>query len=293
MVLSGLISLMNYKMADYILGEESTADETLSTVEQDTIKNFLRNGGILFISGSEIAWDLDYKGTASDKDFCLNFLKTQYINDAPNGQAGVYYGITPIAGQLFGQLGQFYFDDGTHGTYNVRYPDVINGINGGINQLSYTGLTNQFAAVSYSGLFPGGTKVGGVMCMGFPYETIYDPQIRFNLMKLTNFFPVGNITDDKHAEIYSFGLYQNYPNPFNPKTVIRFKVENQEIITLKIFDVLGNQVLTLVNEEKEPGFYEVQFPPDSSFTNNIPSGVYYYQLKAGNFISTKKMVLLK
>ncbi|NCS88169.1 MAG: hypothetical protein AUK34_08800 [Ignavibacteria bacterium CG2_30_36_16] len=97
-----------------------------------------------------------------------------------------------------------------------------------------------------------------------------------------------------------FALYQNYPNPFNPITKIKYsipKIINNKspvpsvagsIINLKVYDVLGNEIATLVNEEKPPGEYEVEF--DGS---GLASGVYFYQLKVGSFIQTKKMILLR
>jgi hypothetical protein len=93
----------------------------------------------------------------------------------------------------------------------------------------------------------------------------------------------------------NFILEQNYPNPFNPTTSIEYRVGSTEYVTLKVYDVLGNEVATLVNEIKPAGSYEVEF--DAS---NLSSGIYFYQLKvypvpggAGNFVQTKKMLLIK
>jgi len=72
---------------------------------------------------------------------------------------------------------------------------------------------------------------------------------------------------------------QNYPNPFNPGTKIKFTIPQTGFTSLKVYDVLGNKVTTLVNEEKPAGEYEVEFSG-----NELTSGVYFYQLKAGNFI---------
>jgi len=87
-----------------------------------------------------------------------------------------------------------------------------------------------------------------------------------------------------------FVLEQNYPNPFNPVTSIKFSLPANHFgnVTLKVYDILGNEVSTLVNENKLAGNYEVKFDASS-----ISSGVYYYQLNAGNFVETKKMILLK
>jgi hypothetical protein len=85
-----------------------------------------------------------------------------------------------------------------------------------------------------------------------------------------------------------FSLLQNYPNPFNPTTKIKYALPQNSVVVLKIFDVLGNEVATLVNEEKPIGSYEVEF--DATI---LSSGIYFYRLQAGSFVETKKMVLMK
>lgn len=90
------------------------------------------------------------------------------------------------------------------------------------------------------------------------------------------------------AKEKSYSLMQNYPNPFNPSTQIRFSLADKGLVTLKIYDVLGNVVKTLLNEEKPAGEYNVQFDAKS-----FASGVYFYVLHTGNFSMTKKMLLIK
>ncbi len=85
-----------------------------------------------------------------------------------------------------------------------------------------------------------------------------------------------------------FSLEQNYPNPFNPNTVISYRLPVISHVTLKVFDVLGNEIETLVNEEKPAGSYKITWYPE-----NLASGVYIYQLRANNYIETRKMLLLK
>lgn len=85
-----------------------------------------------------------------------------------------------------------------------------------------------------------------------------------------------------------FLLGQNYPNPFNPSTKISFKIAKSGFTSLKVYDVLGNEVATLINEEKPAGEYEIDFN-----SNGLTSGFYFYQLKAGSFVDTKKMILMK
>ncbi|MCK9426616.1 MAG: glycoside hydrolase family 9 protein [Ignavibacteriaceae bacterium] len=91
-----------------------------------------------------------------------------------------------------------------------------------------------------------------------------------------------------------FHLDQNYPNPFNPSTIIGYQVSVNSYVTFKVYDTLGKEVATLVNEEKQPGSYEVSFSPQQTTSNKqIASGVYFYQLRTGDFVQTKKMIVLK
>ena len=93
-----------------------------------------------------------------------------------------------------------------------------------------------------------------------------------------------------------FSLMQNYPNPFNPETIISWQLAAGSHVTLKVFDVIGNEVAILVNEEQAAGNYSINFDAanhQQQPTNNLPSGVYFYQLRAGSFVETKKMVLLR
>lgn len=103
---------------------------------------------------------------------------------------------------------------------------------------------------------------------------------------LTNVpLPVQEVTEDFPTKC---DLEQNYPNPFNLGTKINWQSPVGSHQTIKIFDVLGNEIATLVDEYKPAGKYEVEFNVTS-----LPSGVYFYQLRAGDFISTKKMILMK
>jgi hypothetical protein len=85
-----------------------------------------------------------------------------------------------------------------------------------------------------------------------------------------------------------FTLLQNYPNPFNPTTKINYQIPELSFVTLKIYDILGSEIATLVNEEKPIGSYEFEFDATA-----LPSGIYFYRLQAGSFVETKKMILIK
>lgn len=97
-----------------------------------------------------------------------------------------------------------------------------------------------------------------------------------------------SVEENKNSLPNSFSLEQNYPNPFNPSTVISYQLSAVSNVELKVYDILGREVATLVNEEKLPGRYTVRFD-----ATNLSSGVYFYKLTAGNFVETKKLILIK
>lgn len=103
----------------------------------------------------------------------------------------------------------------------------------------------------------------------------------------TNFSSIEGIYDNIISKI-NYNLYQNYPNPFNPSTALNYSISEQSNVSIKIYDVLGNVIFTLVNENKPKGNYKVEFNAD-----NLSNGIYFYQMKSNEFIQTRKMLLLK
>ncbi len=91
----------------------------------------------------------------------------------------------------------------------------------------------------------------------------------------------------------AYRLDQNYPNPFNPTTTIRYALPNDGPVTLKVYDITGREVATLVNEQKNAGTYEVRFDAKNSSGKTMSSGVYFYRIKVGTFSETMKFILLK
>jgi len=96
---------------------------------------------------------------------------------------------------------------------------------------------------------------------------------------------VGSISNEIPIK---FSLRQSYPNPFNPSTIIRFAIPEESFVTIKVFNILGEEITTLINENIIAGNYEAEF-----YLTTLPSGIYFYQIQAGSFIETKKMVLMK
>jgi len=113
-------------------------------------------------------------------------------------------------------------------------------------------------------------------------------------LKQTDFngnFEYHNLSDEVVIEVpEKFELAQNYPNPFNPSTVIRYSLSENSFVTLKVYDVTGNEVATLVSEKQNSGTYNYQF---STVNNQLSSGVYFYKIQAGNFSAVKRMLLIK
>jgi len=129
---------------------------------------------------------------------------------------------------------------------------------------------------------------GNVLFEGSEYHMWYtgDDGTTMRIGMATSF--VTSVEEFSGEILASFSLEQNYPNPFNPATKIKYSIPKISNVVIKIFDILGSEIETLVNEEKPAGSYDVEFIADG-----IPSGVYFYQLKAVDFIETKKMVLMK
>lgn len=122
------------------------------------------------------------------------------------------------------------------------------------------------------------------------YDNFIESQIRIGNIVI-NRSSLGKESVDELAVLPNeFILSQNYPNPFNPSTSIQYQVSRSSNVSLKVFDILGNEIATLVNEEKEPGIYRKEF---NAFDYNLASGIYLYRLQAGSFVETRKMILMK
>jgi hypothetical protein len=114
-------------------------------------------------------------------------------------------------------------------------------------------------------------------------------------------YPITDVEYEQTPFITDFRLEQNYPNPFNPSTKIKFTIpsviasetKQSQMVTLKVYDVLGNEMTTLINEELTSGEYEVEFSSHSGEVRNLTSGIYFYTLRTGDFVQSKKMVLMK
>jgi arabinogalactan endo-1,4-beta-galactosidase len=139
------------------------------------------------------------------------------------------------------------------------------------------------------GLFYWAPEWISVPALGSPWEnvTLFDfTGELLNSISVFDSIPSGIKSPDRIS--YSFNLYQNYPNPFNPKTLINYSIPQADFVLIKVYDVLGNEIITLVNEYKTAGNYSIEFDG-----NNFSSGVYFYRVQTGNFTDTKKLILMR
>lgn len=191
--LSG-ITLTNYSSVWWMTGDESTSDETLNNQEELALQTYLKAGGKLFLSGSEILWDLGTtakQNPINDAAFVSGYLYATYSADGTSGNG---YTFTGVAGTAFAGLSGA-FDNGTGGTFNVVTPDVITPAGDAQSVLKYG--TGTVAATLRKGTFGGGTAQGSVFLCGFPFETITTQAARRSVVTsaTTAFFPASGVTD--------------------------------------------------------------------------------------------------
>lgn len=278
---SGLVNLSKYDAVIWFVGDESISDETLNNNEQNILKQYLRNGGKLFINGSEIGYDLDANGSTSDKDFYYNFLRAKFREDNSGSLS-----VIGENGTLFQGLNFNYGLVSQGAPYNEDYPDAIDTLNGSQILLKYG--NNKIAGIGYKGLVPGGTKSCNLVYLGFPFETIVNSQARKDLMSaILNYFDLISSKETDNNKI-SFEVYQNFPNPFNPNTVLNFYVPEKSVVTINVYDVLGRFVYTLENKEFESGLHKINWNAE-----NLSAGIYLVKFKYKNYTKSIKTVLIK
>ena len=281
-VISGAVDLTNYDAVFWNLGDESTADETFNEVEQNFVKRYLQQGGNLFISGSEIAWDLDNLGSTTDRNFIRNYLKVSYVQD----DAGSY--------EVHGQTNTVFenlvlnYDNGNYGVYEENYPDAFSTTGGGAVALRYA--NNLIAAVHFSGMVPGGSEPAHVFMMGFPFETIYDDWQKISLagMVLSDFGFNVQLSGQELITPIQFSLLRNYPNPFNNSTTFQFTIPSSGNVKINVYNLLGQVVAIPLNEIRGPGLNTAYFSG-----NALASGMYIYGIKWEDRTAQSKFLLVK
>ncbi len=281
------ILLGDYEAVFWICGDESTADETLSSQEQNLLKKYLDNGGQLFISGSEIGWDLDYKGSSIDKSFYYNYLKAEYVADDSK-----IYNVTGNSGSIFDSI-NFSYDNGSHGIYAEDYPDAIKPKNGSTTCLKYS--SSYFAGIQYEGAF-NGTETGRVVYLSFPWETIVEIDKKNELISRTfDFFKLdpSHIPEDEINISTKFQLSNGYPNPFNNNVKFDLVLPEYEKVSISVYNNLGQKVRTIENSGGQGIYRELSWNGKNDIGQVVSSGVYYFSVNGKSQNLIKPIVFLK
>lgn len=221
-VQTGTVDLGRYTVVDWILGEESTQDETLNEVEQGLLQGLLHGGGALFVSGAEVGWDLDDLGSAGDQAFYNTVLHADYTGDD-----GGSYEVAPVAGSIFEGLAHVRFD--AAGMYDADYPDRIAPLGGATAALSYVGGAGGTAALQYA------NGCQRLVYFGFPFETIVPEQRAAVMGRMLGFLdeclplPVNTtiaspLDGSAHAAVPSFG---GTAAAADPLTRVEVQIERQ------------------------------------------------------------------
>jgi hypothetical protein len=279
--------LERYESVIWFTGDDR--DSTLTAEEQSVIAAFLDGGGKLLITGQDIGFDLVENGSASDSVFYTNYLHAQYIADSSS--TSVTRGVSgdPITGSPSRML--VYFTGSYGGAGNQTSTDVISPIAPAETILEYGPPFETGAALKHENRATGSRLV----YLAFGFEGIAGPAEESAARLMENILkwlkerqtPVEeNLMESVVPKAYV--LSQNYPNPFNPTTTIQYSVPSTQYIDLKIHDLLGKEVASLVSETKQPGVYSVTWD-----AHGFSSGVYFCRLKAGSFVDTKRMILLR
>lgn len=252
----------------------------------ELLTDYLDNGGNLFLSGQDIGWDIfDRSGHSyfpEAQDFYQDYLDASYIGDNAGRNHVIGVPGDPISDGLSFDLLSVY----------ALYPEWIGSYSGtSVPILTYTG-TSRSAALRYDS---DGYKT---VYLGLGLEQISDPQAAQQIIERTlAWFKEGTSIEPVSELIPNqYQLFQNYPNPFNADTDIRYQIPDDRSpvhTTLNVYNILGQEVRTLVDEIQEPGHYIVPWNGKDRSGSEVSSGIYFYRIQAGDFTAIKRMVLIK
>jgi len=297
-IINKYIKLTDYQIVDWILGEEGTATSSFNDIEQSLIQEFLMDGGKLFVSGSEVGYDLSDKGDNNDKLFYEKFLRANYISDAAGGRQANYnaYG---VQGTLFDGV-NLSFDDGTQGSYDVDWPDGIKPISNEEINLKFEGVdydSSGGAGISYRGGFGGSPLSGGLVYLTIGFESIYPENKRNIIMKRVMHYldgPFTSIMDENQLVPDKPRITALYPNPSNKSISIEFQIiRDTPIAYLSITDILGRELFKMSVQSLPTKNQKFNWTGTLKNGTEAPSGIYIAKLSQGNQLVTKRFTLLK
>jgi len=296
----GDITLSDLGAFSTVLWHGNDYSNLLAYKNIEDIKKYLAFGGKLlldsYVPSKTLTGNLLYKVDYSPGDLMYDVFKIKGVERKPNT---FFFGAQPL--------------DPTYNLLEVDTTKTKSNYNFHINTIEsisaapgakaiYTYNTRYDSATTQGSMkgMPVGVEYLGadykVITLSFPlyYMTQEQAQALVQDIMLNKFNEVTAVkSEDVKILPTEYFLYQNYPNPFNPITKIKFSIPSSEsvnyvFVQLKVFDILGKEISTLVNEKKNAGSYQVEFN-----SHNLPTGVYLYRLSAGNFVSTMKMILMK
>lgn len=301
----------------------SPAEGSIINLENNMVSNTIDNGGVTTVTGFEFLGSNAY---TLNVFYNTARIGGTHTNSTPgNTSAGFRFGsatqnitlnmknnisLNTRTGGTVNHCGFVLL--GTTGTLNIDYNCYFANGSNSFNALwggtGYNTLADYKAAVSpneqntvfqnvnfvsitdlhLTGISVGDVNLKGIQIPGI--STDFDNQLRNSIAPYKG-ADEGNIplkTGEITTSPMSYYLFQNYPNPFNPVTNIEFQIANSELVEIKVYDITGKEVESLINEYKQPGTYQIIFN-----ANNLASGIYFYRLTAGKFSDTKRMILLK
>ncbi len=297
-IINGRVNLTDYSIVNWILGEEGTSTSSFDENEQSKVKDYMKKGGRLFVSGSEIGYDLVEKGNVTDQLFYDQILKTEYLSDAVAGKQGTY-SATGVPESIFENM-SISFDDGTYGTYDVDWPDGIKPVNDASIILKFDGADydqNGGAGIAYSGGFSDSSIPGALIYLSFGLEAVYPEEKRNDVMNVILQYldgPIASVKKDDQVLPTNLNIISLYPNPSNQSISIEFRVEQfSPIAYLTITDLMGREVLKMSVQPLAAKTQKFSWHGRLQNGQDAPSGIYIAKLSQGNQLVTKKFTLLK
>jgi aminopeptidase N len=291
----------------FIIGEMNSARNASGTIWVQNISSVgqIFNGARSYAKGSIVLHML--RGVVGDSTTFFDIMRAYSSDPNLKYDVATTEDFQAVAESVYGQPLDYFFQEWIYGenepTYSVGWSNTSLGGNQYRIDLNISQITNSNPAFF---TMPVQIKINtsagdtivtvfnnqqeqdfDIIVNGEPTSIVFDPE-NWILKNPVNI--VTNIGDQNQPD--DFSMEQNYPNPFNPTTKIKYQIAKAGFVNLQVYDVLGNEVATLINKEMQAGNYEVDFSATDRATR-LPSGIYFYQLHTENFTATKKMILLK
>lgn len=270
------VELTGFDIVGWVAGNTAPA---FYPDEVTNLEYYMDNGGKLFITGQDIGNDVFGAGGQSQfaQSFYNNYLHAEFVSDL-----ATFFIIKGIPEDPISFGLQFIASDAPY----ALSLDKISPYDTAASTVFYYYNGPDVAGIKAA------TETHGVIYFAFGLEQISDQAIRDTVLsrsiKWLEDVVITDVNPDDNTLITTFNMEQNYPNPFNPSTRIKYQVPEASQVTIKVFDVLGSEITTLVNEIKNAGQYEVEFN-----ASGLASGVYFYRMTGGDFVTVKKMNILK